>query len=102
MGKNQKPPKKKEYFVKTTSKRTGAIILISTIALLAFMVAFYFYATDFANKQREYENNWRLMSCPDMKKDYDADPYVWKVVTMKDMLCITDSEFQIIMKGLEK
>lgn len=93
-----KAPKKKQYFMKTTSKKTGAIILISTIALLALMLVGYLYASDFADKQKEFENNWRLMSCEDMLNDEDFDPYVWKVVALKDKKCITEDQFQETMK----
>lgn len=102
MTKNKPPPKKKEYFIKTTSKRTGAIILISFIVILALSISFLFYAKDFADKQKAYEDQWRLMSCDDMKQSYQSDPFVWKIVTMKDFKCITQDEFQNILSTWTK
>lgn len=82
-----KAPKKKEYFIRTTSKKTGAIILISTIIVIASFIGFFIYASDFATQQKQYEDAWRLMSCDQMKKDYDLDPFLWKKSTMFDMGC---------------
>lgn len=93
MTKNKTPPKKKAYFIKTTSKRTGAIILIAFVSILVLSISFLFYAKDFADKQKLYEDQWRLMSCEDMKEDYQKDPYLWKITSMKDMNCITVKEY---------
>lgn len=57
------------------------------------------YASDFADKQKAYEDQWRLMSCEDMKNNYQEDPFIWKVVTMKDLKCISEDEFQKLMSS---
>jgi len=97
MGKDKIPPKKKQYFIRTTSKRTGAIILISFVVIMALSISFLIYAKDFADKQKAYEDQWRLMTCQEMKLDYEKDPFVWKVVTMKDLNCISNEDFQNIL-----
>lgn len=97
-----KPIPKKNYPFKTTSKRTGAIILISFIVIMALSILFLIYAKDFADKQKAYEDDWRQLSCDDMKLSYDQDPFVWKIVTMKDMKCITEDDFQNILKTWTK
>ena len=88
-----KAPPKKNPFVKTTSKRTGAIILILFVSLIIFSIAFLFYAKDFADKQKIYEDNFRNLPCEDMKEDYQTDPQLWKITTMKDMKCVTLKEY---------
>ena len=94
-----KPIPKKNYPFRPTSKRTGAIILISFSVLLILIAVFLMYASDFADKQKAYEDQWRLMSCEDMKNNYQEDPFIWKVVTMKDLKCISEDEFQKLMSS---
>ena len=88
-----KPIKKKIAPWKTTSKKTGAIILVTFILLLALTISFLIYAYDFAQKQKLYEDEFRLLPCEDMKLDYQKDPYIWKIITLKDMNCITSQEY---------
>lgn len=94
MGKNQKAPKKKPAPFRTTSKKTGAIILTVTIISCVLILGFFLYASDFAEKQKQYENNWRLLNCEDMLKDNSIDPFVWKVLALKDKNCITTDQFE--------
>lgn len=102
LGKNQKAPKKKNAFVKTTSKKTGAIILISTIIFIVLVAGFFFYAYDFAEKQKQLENTWRLQDCDDMLSNYSLDPWIWKAIALKDKNCITYDEFENLMAHFTK
>lgn len=93
MTKDKSPPKKKTPFIRTTSKRTGAIILISFVVLCALIVGFFVYAFDFAEKQKQHEDNWRSMSCDDQKSDYVTNAELWKLQTMFDLKCISYKEY---------
>jgi len=79
--------RKKEHFVKTTSKRTGAIILISCIAFISIAIVFGHLAMTEARKIAELETQWRLMPCSDMLKDSVENPEPWKINAIKDKGC---------------
>ena len=79
--------KKKKHFVKTTSRRTGKIILICAIVFISIAVVFGHLAMTEARKIADNETKWRLMSCDDMLKDSIADPAPWKTNAIIDKGC---------------
>lgn len=87
MTKNKTAPKKKDYFVKTTSKKTGAIILAVTLLLVALGSVFMFLAIQESDRLAKIENDWRLQSCQDMKKDFKENPEPWKHDAIVDKKC---------------
>ena len=79
--------RKKEHFVKTTSKRTGAIILICMIAFISIAIVFTHLSMTEARKIADNETKWRLQACDDMLKDSVLNPEPWKLNAIKDKGC---------------
>ena len=79
--------RKKQHAVKTTSRRTGAMLLIAVIVIVSLSVVFLILAMSEAEKQKSYEENWRLQPCKDMISDSIANPELWKHNAVIDKGC---------------
>lgn len=68
----------KSHGIKTTSKKTGAVILISMIVFIIISLVFLFLSMSESDKQIKLEDKWSLLSCDEMKKDHTKNPELWK------------------------
>ena len=79
--------RKKQRGVKTTSRKTGAILLILFMAGMAFFLTVLFYGMVEREKEIQKEDEWRNQSCEVMIKDFENDRQPWKFATMTDRGC---------------
>lgn len=89
MTKNKPIPKRKEYFMKTHSRKTGKIILIVLGLLIAGGLSFMYLAIQESERINNFEKDWRLQSCQDMQADHKLNPEQWKFNAITDK-CLTD------------
>lgn len=80
--------RKKQHGIKTTSRKTGAIILILLVALIAFTLAITFYGLAELEKQYEKEEAWHKQPCEIMLEDYSNDRQPWKQTALFNKECI--------------
>ena len=78
--------RKKDTPIKRTSRKTGAIILISFCVCVSLILALIFYSWDFREKQLQEENAFRQMSCQEMLDDYSKEnpKQAWKWTAIID------------------
>ena len=77
----------KNHSIKTTSKKTGAIILVSFLAIVSFSAIFLYFSYVTSENQKSYENTWRLQPCDVTVSDYTKNPEIWKRDGIIDKKC---------------
>lgn len=79
--------RKKERGIKTTSKKTGAIITVAFLGILAASIIFMVLAWGEAEKLKQQEAEWCNLSQEEKTKDLKDNPQQWKISALQDENC---------------